>query len=73
MMPADVRVRREARTGGDTCDPSRETFVIGEADLSAVPKAKAEGATAPETLRQKDRAKDDSLESEALTVFPPKG
>jgi hypothetical protein len=47
-----------ARLSGLTFDPSRETF-----DFGKKPKAKAEGATAPETLRQKDREGDELLES----------
>jgi hypothetical protein len=60
MMRCNVGIRREARFDGPTFDPSRERFC---------PVQSAEGATAPETLRQKDRDEDELLESGAVHPF----
>jgi hypothetical protein len=66
MMHRNANFRREARRRGHTIDPSRETFDFVKGRLvGPKPKAKAEGATAPETLRQKDREGDELLESRA--------
>jgi len=46
MIRGNVAVRREAHLRRRSNDPPRERFV---------PETNAEGATAPETLRQKDR------------------
>jgi hypothetical protein len=47
MIRGNAAVRREAHLRWRSDDPPRERFVFIETD--------AEGATAPETLRQKDR------------------
>jgi hypothetical protein len=57
MMTGDRDIRREAPYPWPTHDPARER-----------PHQEwgAEGATTPETLRQKDRAGDELLESGAI-------
>jgi hypothetical protein len=65
----------EAPWGWPAHDPSRETFVF---DLSRLvgkkPKAKAEGATTPETLRQKDRDRVMNFwKAKQQVLLPPKG
>jgi hypothetical protein len=60
MMRCNVRARREARRDGPTFDPSRERVCLEQ---------NAEGATAPETLRQKDRDGYELLESGAARPF----
>jgi hypothetical protein len=56
MMLCNIPVRRMALRDWPAHDPSRETFVsFFRPTRRPKPKAKAEGATTPETLRQTDR------------------
>ena len=61
ILPRNESARREVRGLGHHKIPRGR-------DLS---KTGAEGATAPETLRQKDRAGDELLESERRALRPP--
>ena len=64
MMLCNKPVRRMARGLGHTHDPSRES----------VSKETAEGATTPETLRQKDRDRVMNFwKVKQQLLFPPKG
>jgi hypothetical protein len=63
MMRANVLDPPGGASGGHTHDPSRETSSFEE----------AEGATAPETLRQKDREGDELLESRLASAILTEG
>jgi hypothetical protein len=64
MMLCNKPVRRMARRFGQTHDPSRES----------ASKEAAEGATAPETLRQKDRDRVMNFwKVKQRLLLPPKG
>src|ERR1051325_9356971 len=85
MMRGNEAARREARgsrpytrsLAGDICPARRPTYRPqrgAKADLSAgARRAWAEGATAPETLRQKDREGDELLESGATLAASTEG
>jgi hypothetical protein len=58
---------------GPTFDPSRERFRLNKVVERDCSVRDAEGATAPETLRQKDREGDELLESEAAAAASTEG
>src|ERR1700739_1144203 len=66
-MHRNIAVRREAQGDGQHTIPRGRRLSLTECRPTCRPKppegAKAEGATTPETLRQKDREGDELLES----------
>ena len=58
MMRADVRARREARLDGYTNDPSRETLVFGDADVSGRSQRRRPKEQPPRKLSGKRTARE---------------